>query len=88
MFESITTMMQNLLAGGLEPAPVTRNFLSLRPRYTKYYFYFGFREFLNLMTVVRSIFVTDALLPGKFLSYGQTAQVIPKFCCCEEDGGS
>ena len=23
------------------------------------------------MTVVRAIFVTDALLPGKFLSYGQ-----------------
>jgi len=64
-------MMQNLLAGGLEPATVTRNFLSLRPRYTKYHFYFGFCEFLNLMMVVLSIFVTDALLLGKFLSYGQ-----------------
>ena len=71
MFESITTMMQNLLSGGLEPATVTRNVLTLRPRYTKYHFYFGFCEFLNLMMVVLSIFLTDALLLGKFLSYGQ-----------------
>ena len=61
-------MMQNPLAGGLEPATVTRNFLSLRPRYTKYNLYFGFCEFLNLMTMVLSIVVTNALLLGKFLS--------------------
>ena len=51
---------QNLLDGGLEPATVTRNFLGLRPRCTKYYLYFGFCEFLNLKKVVRELFPTEA----------------------------
>ena len=63
-------MMQNLLAGGLESATGTRNFLSLRPRYTKYNLYFGVCEFLNLMKMVLSIVVMNPKLLGKFLSRG------------------
>merc|ERR1712088_425337 len=40
-------------------------------RYTKYHIYFGFCEFLNLVMVVLSMFITDALLLNKFWGYGQ-----------------
>ena len=65
-------MMQNLLARGLEPATLTRNFLSPRPRYTKYNLYFGVCKFLNLMMMVLSIVMTNALLLGKFCPEAKT----------------
>ena len=63
-------MLANLLAGG-QPEAIAQNFLAFRARYAKYHIYFGFCELLNLVMVVLSIVVTDALLLGKFWGYGQ-----------------
>jgi len=63
-------LVRNLL-GNAEPAVVTQNFLDFKQRYAKYHFYFGFCEFLNLVMVLFSLFITDALLLGKFWGYGQ-----------------
>ena len=63
--------MRNLLGTGAEPAVITQNFLDFRPRYAKYHFYFGFCEFLNMVMVILSLFITDALLLNKFWGYGQ-----------------
>ena len=40
-------------------------------RYAKYHIYFGFCEFMNLVMVIFSMFMTDALLLNKFFTYGQ-----------------
>jgi len=64
-------LVRNLLGTGAEPAVITQNFLDFRPRYAKYHFYFGFCEFLNMVMVILSLFITDALLLNKFWGYGQ-----------------
>lgn len=64
-------LVRNLLSTGAEPAVITQNFLDFRPRYAKYHFYFGFCEFLNMVMVILSLFITDALLLNKFWGYGQ-----------------
>jgi hypothetical protein len=64
-------LLRNLIGTGGEPGAITQNFLDFRPRYAKYHFYFGFCEFLNIIMVVFSIVMTDALLLGKFWGYGQ-----------------
>ena len=65
------SQVRNLLGTGAEPAVITQNFLDFRPRYAKYHFYFGFCEFLNMVMVILSLFITDALLLNKFWGYGQ-----------------
>jgi len=64
-------LIRSLLGTGAEPAVITQNFLDFRARYAKYHFYFGFCEFLNLVMVILSLFMTDALLLNKFWGYGQ-----------------
>ena len=63
-------MLKNLM-GNLEPETIAHNFIKFQPRFGRYHFYFGFCEFLNLVMVVLSMFVTDALLLNKFFGYGQ-----------------
>ena len=64
-------LVRNLLGTQVDPAMIAQNFLDFRPRYSKYHFYFGFCEFLNMVMVLLSLAITDALLLGKFWSYGQ-----------------
>jgi hypothetical protein len=64
-------LVRNLLGSGAEVAVITQNFIDFRPRYAKYHFYFGFCEFLNMIMVILSLFITDALLLNKFWGYGQ-----------------
>lgn len=64
-------LVRNIIGGQSDPAVICQNFLDFRMRYTKYHIYFGFCEFLNLVMVVLSMFMTDALLLNKFFAYGQ-----------------
>jgi len=64
-------MVRDILGAGAEPSVIARNFLDFRPRYAKYHFYFGFCELLNLIMVILSMVITDALLLNKFWGYGQ-----------------
>ena len=64
-------LIRNILGGQSDPAVICQNFLDFRMRYAKYHFYFGFCEFLNLLMVLLSMFMTDALLLNKFFAYGQ-----------------
>jgi len=63
-------MLKNIM-GNLDPETIAHNFIKFQPRFGRYHFYFGFCEFLNLVMVVLSMFVTDALLLNKFFGYGQ-----------------
>ena len=49
-----------------DPATITSNFFDFRPRFARYHMYFGFCEFLNLIAVLLSVVITDALLLNKF----------------------
>jgi len=64
-------LIRNILGGQSDPAVICQNFLDFRMRYTKYHIYFGFCEFLNLVMVLLSMLLTDALLLNKFFGYGQ-----------------
>ena len=64
-------MIRNIIGGQNDPAVICQNFLDFRMRYTKYHNYFGFCEFLNVLMVLLSMFITDALLLNKFFGYGQ-----------------
>jgi len=64
-------LIRNILGGQSDPAVICQNFLDFRMRYAKYHIYFGFCEFLNLLMVLLSMFMTDALLLNKFFAYGQ-----------------
>jgi len=64
-------LMRNIIGPNADPAAITQNFLDFRGRYAKYHVYFGFCEFLNLIMVIFSMFMTDSLLLNKFFSYGQ-----------------
>jgi hypothetical protein len=64
-------LLQNIIGPGGDPAVTAQNFIDFRPRYNKYHFLFGFCEFLNVVFVVFSIVMTDALLLGKFWHYGR-----------------
>jgi len=64
-------LMRNIIGPQGEPSTICTNFLDFRGRYAKYHVYFGFCEFLNLIMVVISMFVTDGLLLNKFFGYGQ-----------------
>merc|ERR1711876_130834 len=63
-------MLKNIMGNG-EAETIAHNFIKFQPRFGRYHFYFGFCEFLNLVMVVLSMFVTDALLLNKFFGYGQ-----------------
>ena len=56
----------------MTPMLFCQNFLDFRMRYTKYHNYFGFCEFLNVLMVLLSMFITDALLLNKFFGYEGT----------------
>merc|ERR1711892_654236 len=71
-------LIRNILGGQSDPAVICQNFLDFRMRYAKYHIYFGFCEFLNLLMVLLSMFMTDALLLNKFFAYGQ--EVINYLC--------
>jgi len=64
-------LIRNILGQQADPSMITQNFLDFRMRYAKYHIYFGFCEFLNLMMVIISMFMTDGLLLNKFFGYGQ-----------------
>jgi len=64
-------LVRNLLGTQADAKTISQNFLDFRPRYSKYHFYFGFCELLNMIMVIISFHVTDALLLGKFWGYGQ-----------------
>ncbi len=49
-----------------DPSTIAQNFFDFRPRFGRYHFYFGFCEFLNLVMILLSVVVTDALLLNKF----------------------
>merc|ERR1711992_1615 len=59
------------IMGNGEAETIAHNFIKFQPRFGRYHFYFGFCEFLNLLMVVLSMFITDALLLNKFFGYGQ-----------------
>ena len=63
-------MLKNIM-GNMDAETIAHNFIKFQPRFGRYHFYFGFCEFLNLVMVVLSMFVTDALLLNKFFGYGQ-----------------
>merc|ERR1712038_1539722 len=63
-------MLKNIMGNG-EAETIAHNFIKFQPRFGRYHFYFGFCEFLNLLMVVLSMFITDALLLNKFFGYGQ-----------------
>ena len=54
----------------MTPMLFCQNFFDFRMRYTKYHNYFGFCEFLNVLMVLLSMFITDALLLNNFFGYG------------------
>jgi len=64
-------LLRNIIGPQADPSAIATNFLDFRGRYAKYHLYFGFCEFLNLIMVIVSMFVTDGLLLNKFFSYGQ-----------------
>eukprot|EP00092_Neocalanus_flemingeri_P029907 GFUD01032472.1.p1 GENE.GFUD01032472.1~~GFUD01032472.1.p1 ORF type:complete len:376 (+),score=66.60 GFUD01032472.1:58-1185(+) len=64
-------LIKNILGGQDDPAIICQNFQDFRMRYAKYHIYFGFCEFMNLVMVLLSMFMTDALLLNKFIPYGQ-----------------
>jgi hypothetical protein len=49
-----------------DPSTIAQNFFDFRPRFGRYHFYFGFCEFLNLVMILLSVVITDALLLNKF----------------------
>jgi len=63
-------MLRNIIQDR-DPSNISQNFLDFRTRYAKYHLMFGFCEFLNLMMVLLSVIITDALLLNKFWGYGQ-----------------
>jgi len=63
-------MLRNIIQDR-DPATITSNFFDFRPRFARYHMYFGFCEFLNLIAVLLSVVITDALLLNKFWGYGQ-----------------
>jgi len=63
-------MLKDIIGNG-EAESIANNFCKFQRRNGRYHFYFGFCEFLNLVMVVFSMFVTDALLLNKFFGYGQ-----------------
>jgi len=64
-------MLKDIIANGDSPETIANNFIKFQRRFSKYHFYFAFCEFLNLVMVLLSMFVTDALLLNKFFGYGQ-----------------
>jgi len=64
-------MLKNIIGTNSDPETIAHNFMKFQSRFGRYHFYFGFCEFLNLLMVVLSMFVTDALLLNKFFGYGQ-----------------
>jgi len=66
-----TGLIKKILGGQPDPADICQNFLDFRVEFAKYHIYFGFCEFLNLVMVLLSMFMTDALLLNKFFGYGQ-----------------
>jgi hypothetical protein len=63
-------MLRNIIQDR-DPTTITTNFFDFRPRFSRYHMYFGFCEFLNLISVLFSVVITDALLLNKFWGYGQ-----------------
>ena len=45
---------------------MARNYFDFRSRFYRYHVYFGFCELMNLVMVLFSVIITDALLLGKF----------------------
>ena len=64
-------LISRILGEQSDPAVICQNFLDFRLRYAKYHIYFGFCELMNLVMVLLSMFMTDALLLNKFFPYGQ-----------------
>jgi len=64
-------LMRNIIGTQADPSAIAQNFLDFRSRYARYHIYFGFCEFLNLIMVLASMVMTDAMLLNKFFSYGQ-----------------
>lgn len=63
-------MVRNILQDR-DPSTIAQNFFDFRPRFGRYHFYFGFCEFLNLVMILLSVVITDALLLNKFWTYGR-----------------
>ena len=64
-------LVQYLLDGGNDPQVIAKNFDRMKRYYSMYHLKFGLCELLNLVMVAVSMYVTDALLLGKFWGYGQ-----------------
>jgi len=73
------SMWRNFLEGNMirniiqdrDPDNMARNYFDFRSRFYRYHIYFGFCEMMNLVMVLFSVIITDALLLGKFWNYGR-----------------